>query len=429
MIKVPANYSRCGIKVKCSKCKWTVSDTCRLTNNGIKTCQFKNKHKYIMIVHVPKTKTKKRMKMAKSQKFDEVLIEYVKFKEMLARDNYRKDSIKKRALDTTMPALMKDYLNSISGSGSHEHLSRNLSVEYVRETKMVLLKFCKVLKAKGYIIETMDLKEIGDDEVEHLHAYLTKKPISASHYSKHFVVMKTFVNWVIRVKRYEIINVFKSAKLSFGKQQKNWITQEEFSKLIEVTTAQNSVRVDKSGKKRYFYHSWLPAAFKIGLETGLRREEIMLLKWSNIREIIIKGNTCRILNINNLKVNRIMFSTDNGKYEKPIPITMSLQNLLIELGYEIKKNTDDYILERDPNMSTKYLMNELTRGFAHFIKYVTNRKIEFKDLRKTYISYLSLKLGDKTKMFTGHGDDQVIRDHYIAEAFIAANLSDFNLFD
>lgn len=40
-----------------------------------------------------------------------------------------------------------------------------------------------------------------------------------------------------------------------------------------------------------------------------------------------------------------------------------------------------------------------------------------------------MKLGDKTKLFTGHGDDQVIRDHYIAQAFVAANLSDFSFFD
>lgn len=60
---------------------------------------------------------------------------------------------------------------------------------------------------------------------------------------------------------------------------------------------------------------------------------------------------------------------------------------------------------------------------------VTDRKIEFKDLRKTYITHLSMRLGKDTKIFTGHGDDQVLRDSYIAEEFVAANLSDFSVFD
>ena len=74
-------------------------------------------------------------------------------------------------------------------------------------------------------------------------------------------------------------------------------------------------------------------------------------------------------------------------------------------------------------------MDELTRGFSHFIKLATNRKIAFADLRKTYISYISKKLGTKAKTFTGHEDDQVMRDYYIAEELMVADLDNFNLFD
>gem|GEM_PF-5745748 len=37
-------------------------------------------------------------------------------------------------------------------------------------------------------------------------------------------------------------------------------------------------------------------------------------------------------------------------------------------------------------------------------------------------------VGKNTKLFTGHGDDQVMKDSYIAEEFIAANLTNFSVF-
>lgn len=39
-----------------------------------------------------------------------------------------------------------------------------------------------------------------------------------------------------------------------------------------------------------------------------------------------------------------------------------------------------------------------------------------------------MKLGKETKLFTGHSDDQVLKDSYIAEEFIAASLNEFSVF-
>jgi hypothetical protein len=36
-------------------------------------------------------------------------------------------------------------------------------------------------------------------------------------------------------------------------------------------------------------------------------------------------------------------------------------------------------------------------------------------------------LGKNTKLFNGHGDDQVMKDSYIAGEFIAANLTNFSV--
>jgi integrase len=202
-----------------------------------------------------------------------------------------------------------------------------------------------------------------------------------------------------------------------------------FEKLLEVTNYENGFTSDNTtGKKRNKFRPWLKSAFQIGLETGLRREEIVSLKWNNLREIQHLGNSCYILDVNNLKVNRRMFGEDTGEYVKPIPVTKGLLNLLESLGLSKKKGEDEYIIDRGESTDVDNLMDTISRGFTHFIKQVTDRKIEFKDLRKTYITQLSLKLGKNTKLFTGHSDDQVLRDSYIAEEFISANLGNFSVF-
>lgn len=428
MKKVPAKYSRCGIKVKCLKCAWLVNETCRLSNKSLSACQHKEKHRYMFIVHVPNTKSGKITKLAQSENFNDALTELIAFKEDLKNQGFHKVEVKVAKLDTTVAGMMKEYLNYISGNGTHAHLSKTLSEDHIAEYKKVFLRFCEAIKKKGYHPEALDLKDVNDTVVECFHFYVEELGVSKTTYSKHFVLMKAFINWAIDKKDYKINNAFQHVSLQFGKREKNIITKEIFEKLLQVTTHENGVTVDHTGKKRNKFRPWLKTAFQIGLETGLRREEIVTLKWNNIREIQHLGNTCYILDVNNLKVNRRMFGEDTGEYVKPIPVTKGLFSLLVSLGLEERKGKDEYIIERGDSTDVNNLMDTISRGFAHYIKQVTDRKIEFKDLRKTYITQLSLKLGKNTKLFTGHSDDQVLRDSYIAEEFISANLGSFSVF-
>lgn len=428
MKKVPAKYSRCGIKVKCLKCTWVVKDTCRLSGKGINSCEHKDRHRYLFVVHVPNTNKGKIIKLAKSENFNDALVELLAFKEELKSRGFHKAEIKVRTLDTTVAGLMKEYLNYISGNGTHAHLIKKLSDDHIQYYKKVFIRFCDAIRKKGYNPELLDVKDINDDIVEVFHFHVEGLGLNKTTYSKHFVLMKAFINWVIEKKDYKVNNAFEHVSLQFAKREKNPITKEEFEKLIEVTTPENGTSIDKNGKKRFFYTSWLTTAFRIGLETGLRREEIVSLAWNNIREIRYNGRTVLILDVNNLKNNRRFFGKNTGRFVKPIPVTKGLFSLLMALGYEQKKCTNGFIIEREDNIEMDYLLDKISRGFAHFIKFVTDRKIEFKDLRKTYITQLSMRLGKNTKIFTGHGDDQVLRDSYIAEEFISANLSDFSVF-
>ena len=60
---------------------------------------------------------------------------------------------------------------------------------------------------------------------------------------------------------------------------------------------------------------------------------------------------------------------------------MWVRTLLLELGLNEKRGSSDFIIERN-GLSYKYMMQCVSRGFGHFIKLASVRKVEFKDLRK-----------------------------------------------
>ena len=241
--------------------------------------------------------------------------------------------------------------------------------------------------------------------------------------------MKTFYNWCIDVKDCECKNPFEKLQLRFNaKKDKTAITQEEFKKLLEVITYENGTAWIGS-KKINFYYDWLPIAYRLALETGLRAEEVITLNFNNLFEL---KKDVLVFKIINLKVWRIQTGEDKNqmeKYVKYVPITASLMQLLIDVGFDKHKDTDRLIIPIPANLKLNYARAIISRSFTHFIKQATTRKIEYKDLRKTYITHLTMALGDKTKLFTGHSNDAVIQNNYLADAVLVGGLSNLNIFE
>jgi|SRR4051812_32330058 hypothetical protein len=111
------------------------------------------------------------------------------------------------------------------------------------------------------------------------------------------------------------------------------------------------------------------------------------------------------------------------KYVKYVPITASLKKLLLKCGYLNNKGSDKFIIPFPQKFKISYVQDIISRAFTHYIRLITDRKIEFKDLRKTYITSITMALGDKAKLFTGHSDDAVIQKHYLADSVLMGGLT------
>src|SRR4051812_38445285 len=118
-LKVPAKYNRCGIKVKCLKCKWQLGDgKCHEEKEkvkGISKCEYKDKHRYNLIVCVPNTKDNRRMKIVETRDFESALEEMQIFRKELQVEGYHKSIEKTEKVVPTFINYAADYLDCLNG--------------------------------------------------------------------------------------------------------------------------------------------------------------------------------------------------------------------------------------------------------------------------------------------------------------------------
>jgi len=424
MIKIPAKHKRFGIKIWCLKCRRQYSSMERKPSS----CKHPDMLRYHLIVHVPGTEKGRKTRLSKARNFDEAMIDLIKFKSELKATGFQTVPVSNENVPReTFIAFAAEYLDFVSGVNTPAHLVRNRSKGHINDCKLTLERFSIALKNKGIMVEILNLKDIGDIQVEWFHDYLSTKfqiERGGATYNKHFRIMRAFFRWVNDIKGHTCPNPFSRAELNDVVREKNVITKEEFLNVIKETTRENGYRVF-SGKRKNLYHAWLPTAYKLALETGCRGEELVTLEWADLIEL---ESGMLVFKIDNLKVNRIQTGLASGKYIRYVPVTSSLMELLRELGYERGKTMNGYVLARPAEFSLKYVMTAISRGFNHYVERVTKRGIQFKDLRKTYTTHLTVALGPNAKMFTGHASDEVLKKHYLSGAYLAGNLGDFRMF-
>lgn len=464
MKKVPAIFKGCGIRIHCLKCRSEVTDTCLTKGKSISTCQYKDKHKFKLVVHIPGTNCGKRTRLINAVSFEAAMAELAKFKQELLSNNFSVSNSENAIVPQTDPSQIQtqvlvqnniqiieaphvisplqispskfllvdyiaQYLDFISGVNTPFHLLRKLSRDHIKETERVVERFCTSLKKNNYNLETLDLSSIGQDEVGIFCNYIISD-LKLSSYNKPCAIMKAFFNWCIQIKDCDIKNPFFKMRLTIApKKEKTAITQTEFRALLNAITFENGKAILPNGKPINHFHPWLSVAFRLALETGLRAEEVVTLKFNNICELKKGVMAFKLIN---LKVWRIKTGEDQAqinKYVKYVPITSSLNDLLLECGYLCYQGTDTYIIPFPEGSNLNYVQDVISRSFTHYIKQVSPRKIEYKDLRKTYITAITMVLGDKAKLFTGHSDDAVIQKHYLADSVLMAGLGNLSIFD
>jgi len=384
---------------------------------------------YKIVIHKPRPGKGVWTKNLITRNLNEAIRETVLFEDEKRNSKYRTkiESEKSNLLkkEKGNPPLFivasEKFLDTMKNVDIPIHLRKQRSEEHLKdiERELGVLKECLI--KNNYDINSFTMEEFGDIVVGEVYQFLLNKRFSPRTRDKYMGTYKAFMSWCIEENDLPIKNRFKKVKKERLYPEPQAIPFKEIPILLSRITPENGKKqyfVGKGGS-RYLFKPWLVAGFRLALETGARREELIRLKWSDVKE----EDGLRFIETEDYKINRILSQTDpKRKKFKHFPITKSLNELLDELGYDIYKGTDRYIIAPELNDNrTKSMSDTLSKAFTHYYRQLnTGKNLTFKSLRKAYITNLQIQLGKgNIKSITGHTNDTTIEKSYIDTKIVA----------
>ena len=305
--------------------------------------------------------------------------------------------------------LFLNYQNDIEVPS---HLKKNLSKDHLDHVKSKITQFLDILEDNGFNKSTMPVVDLKDYHVGLWHEYITTN-YSEGSWNTLRRIMSSWINYLIDEQGLEMRNPFSKVIFEIIECDIEAISEVEFNGVLDAIDTMSPYQI--VGKKRpqrvNMKKVYLKDGIRLGLMIGLRREEVVTLSWSDIK---IQHDTGKLIIVtDNSKVERIM----KKKYKKTyVPVYPQLMELLVEMGYDDLKESDDYILHPERGtLKAKTMMNVLSKGFSHYFKqaFPDKKLIQFKVLRKTYMSYLNKATGDDMIDLSGHGGMGVVKKHYL----------------
>lgn len=423
-----------GLFAYCQKCKAMIENRkCKNTGKRISTCKNTSQHVFKAVVCVPGTSGEKR----KTRVFNTRDIheasrlknEFVKELEQLEYQNAKVIQSGEKPKPSLLIECMGMYIGYLNNEGVPVHKRKKRSKSHIQDIERYFKYFCLSLKSNKVDHTLMPITNVNDSTVAILHNYILEKlEYQNKSYNKFIAGMRQFINWLIEKRGYELENPFVGVTRRVEKIDKTIVTKSEFENFLSIIDPEKGFKVYSTGERKNFYRSWLSDAFRLALETGLRREEFMSIKYNDIIENE-KGEPI-FIKIENFKVNR---SNDvSGTKEaimKHIPITKGLMELLNTLGYELKKGADNYIIGSNETTTLKTRIDVVSKAFTHYWQFTeVEKKVQLKHLRKTYLTALVAQFGEKATLLSSHSGIEVLKKHYVNDQQLMLATSSFSVF-
>lgn len=423
-----------GLFTYCQKCQRLIDNRkCGKTGKRLITCRNVDKHMFKAIVTIPGTEgTKRKTKIFKTRNLELAIQLKHDFVNSLIVNDYQTTTVISESENRPKPVLLIEcmamYIGYLNNEGVVEHKVKVRTEKHIKEVEYYFEKFCRCLLKHNIDHTLFKTNQLNDRIVALFHNYLLEDMNYANKtYNKIIALFRQFFNWLNENRGYELRNPFKEVIRRKVILNKEVLSMDEFEKLISIINENNGYQVYPSGERKNRFKPWLINAFQLALETGLRREEFMLLKFSDID--YDKSGLPQFLKIENFKVNRQKGLDSKVGEKKYVPITKSLQILLIDLGYDEYKDSDRFLLGGNEKSSRATLIDFVSKAFTHFWKQTGfEKKVQLKSLRKTYLTALVEHFGDKAPIISNHSGIAVLKKHYVNDKQLVLATKDFSVF-
>lgn len=427
-LRITTKYQREGLYVYCNKCKRYSNISDGFLRKAPDCNHPPERQRFKLKIHIPMTKRSCRTLVLMTRNLQEAERKWGEFKELLEKNSFNLKHIDKEVkvvVDVYLLAYQMDrFIDFLTKGGFHKFESPKKVEEgtikdYLRNFKYFLKSIARVVDIPSFRID-----DVNDDHLDLFVDYIADRTNSNKTYNNIMGSMRAFYNHVIKYEKLKIDNPFARVKARQWKPNTLSFTKAEFEKVLSVTTEQNGRDLKT---KRNWYKEWLPAAFKLGLYSCLRLEELVTLKYSDIVEV----DGVKLIQANNDKVNKLKGNTSNDSLQvKGIPVIRQMQNVLSsDFDYQNKIGQEQFIIA--PELARRTVDSYIGKGFTHFkrIAKIDENKC-FKDLRTTFISEMQAKYNDfkLTTTVSDHSSPEVVKKHYLDQVVMAKRLKDFSLF-
>lgn len=397
VLKLPKNPYK-GLKLFCKKC--------RVDNPK---CNHYDRIIYRVRVHVPGTDKDIKSKMLSATNYEDAVAETIEFEKELKSNGY--ETIKPKADEgndySVTGAIMKfDYY--LRGESEYAHLRKNVTKGHIDEMFRFCRFFANSLKQK-YDIHRMRIVDVSQQDVADFYVW-AEEHYAPKTFNKCLAGLKAFFDFLIEVEEVEMKNPFRKYVRKYVPQSDiQTINQDQFEAILNSIDTYTPYSVlGGRGERKNLYRPYLKDGFKLFLLSGGRREEVLNMRWNNIFKTPDNHLFFRIVN---LKVSRIMKKELVYKF---IPINADLLEFLYELGFEEKRNTGEYILYPQRYEKSETMMDIISKAFTHYrIGAGVEVDLSLKDLRKTFISWVKVEMGDETGLITSHSTNGVLEKYYL----------------
>lgn len=398
-LTLPKNPHK-GLKIYCRSCR---IDNCK--------CKNYDRQVYRVRIHIPGNSASIRTKFLEADNYNDAVAECVDFERELKSNGYERTAVtfSETSTDYSIVDAVVKYREYMSGESKFAHLKKNVTQGHIDESVRYCWKFVENLSLSKNVkrIRPTDIKA---EDVSNFYKW-AEENYGNKTFNKCFVAVRAFFEFLIDIEDFNMKNPFRKfvPKITTPANV-DTITEDEFERIVAAVDTANPIQtLGGKGESKNRYRDYLKEGFYLFLLTGGRREEVVDLKWSDIYTL---DSGVKTFIVTNLKVTRIKKSAK--EYIKYFPINKDLEDYLRYLGMDDMLGKDEYILFPDRDVSTKTIMNDLSKGFSFYKEAAgITKDIKLSNLRKTYISWHNKELGVDTGLVTNSADRGVLKKHYI----------------
>jgi integrase len=405
-LTLPQNPHK-GLKIFCR--------TCRVDNPK---CNHFDRQVYRVRIHIPGNSESVRTKFLEATNYNDAVIECVDFEKELKANGYERTTIthSETSIDYSIGDAVVKYREYMSGESKYAHLKKNVSQGHIDES----VRYCWLLVENIALrknIKRTRPTEIDITDVSNFYSWAEEK-YAPKTFNKVLIAVRAFFEFLIEIENFNMKNPFRKYVPKVATPPTiDTITEEEFNKILEAVDTFNPIQeLGGKGERKNRYRDYLKDGFYLFLLTGGRREEVVDLKWSDIYTL---DSGVKTFIVENLKVKRI--KKNAKEYVKYFPINKDLEDYLNLMGMEENLGKDEYILYPERDISSKSIMDILSKSFTYYKEAAgITKNISLSNLRKTYISWHNQVLGVDTGLVTNSADRNVLKNHYIDPKIMSA---------